>query len=134
MPVDPFQEPADDTSLDHVEADGEWADDEFDDVPADEVEVGDDGEEFGVEPDPIGSARRRHGAAGAVIAAGMFAFEQFFGRKPKEEAPVVVDAPSEPHDIDRDGIILSVDDDTDIVAPALPRTPPVEPPKKSKRR
>ena len=34
----------------------------------------------------------RHGAAGAIVAAGMFGLDQALGRKPKEEAPIVMAA------------------------------------------
>ena len=48
----------------------------------------------------IAAARRRHGSFGAVVAAGMLGFEKLLGRKPREEAPVVVAAPTDPIDID----------------------------------
>lgn len=88
-----------------------------------------------VEPisDPVGTARRRHGAAGAMLAAGMFGVDIALGRKPKEEIPVVVDASGDPTDVDRDGMSFAIDDDTHVVAPALPRTPPVTAKPKRKR-
>lgn len=75
--------------------------------------------------DPVGTARRKHGAAGAILAAGMFGVDIALGRKPKEEVPVVVDAAGEPGDLDTDGISIAVDAATSVVAPALPRTVPV---------
>jgi hypothetical protein len=75
-------------------------------------------------PAVIANARRRHGAAGAIVAAGMFGLDQALGRKVKQEAPIVVSAPTEPVDVDNDGISVIVDDTTSIVAPALPRTAP----------
>lgn len=75
--------------------------------------------------DVVAAARRRHGAAGAVVAAGMLGLEQVLGRKPKEEAPVVVAAPTDPIDVDRDGIAVVIDDEVSLVAPPLPRTPPI---------
>lgn len=88
-----------------------------------------------IEPisDPIGTARRKHGAAGAMLAAGMFGVDIALGRKPKEEVPVVVDAAGEPTDLDADGIRIPIDDDTHVVTPALPRTPPVQAPPRRKR-
>ena len=74
--------------------------------------------------DPISTARRRHGTAGAVLAAGLFGIDVALGRKPREEAPVVVASPTEPSDIDSDGIRLDVDEQTTVVAPALPRSEP----------
>ena len=75
--------------------------------------------------DIIDTARRRHGTVGAVVAAGMLGIEQVLGRKPKEEAPIVVAAPTDPLDVDRDGIAVVIDDEVALVAPALPRTAPV---------
>ena len=77
--------------------------------------------------DPVGTARRKHGAAGAVLAAGLFGVDIALGRKPKEEIPVVVDAAGEPTDIDRDGISIPVDEHTTVVAPALPPSEPRTP-------
>jgi hypothetical protein len=74
--------------------------------------------------DPIATARRRHGTAGAVLAAGLFGIDVALGRKPREDIPVVVASSSEPTDIDTDGIRLDVDEQTTVVAPALPRTDP----------
>lgn len=89
---------------------------EFDDEPVADEPVADD---------PVAVARARHGALGAVVAAGMLGLDQVLGRKPKQEAPIVVAAPSQPHDVDRDGFELAVDDEVSVVAPPLPRTPPV---------
>jgi len=75
--------------------------------------------------DPVATARRKHGAAGAVLAAGMFGVDIALGRKPKEDVPVVVDAAGEPGDLDTDGISIAVDHATTVVTPALPRTVPV---------
>lgn len=72
--------------------------------------------------DPVGTARRKHGAAGAMLAAGMFGVDIALGRKPKEEIPVVVDASGDPTDIDKDGMTFAIDDATQVVAPPLPPT------------
>ena len=74
--------------------------------------------------DPVRAARRRHGAAGAIMAAGMFGLDQALGRKPKEEAPIVMAAADEPVDIDHEGIIVPVDDSVSVVAPPQPRSDP----------
>jgi hypothetical protein len=64
-----------------------------------------------------------------MLAAGMFALDEALGRKPREEAPIIVDANGDPVDIDADGIELLVadefGDDVSVVAPPLPRTQPV---------
>ena len=93
-------------------------------------------DEVGLEPlrsfDPVRGARRRHGAAGAVLAAGMFGLDQALGRKPKEEAPIVMAAADEPVDIDHEGIIVPVDDSVSVVAPPQPRSDPL--PSRRRRR
>lgn len=76
--------------------------------------------------DPIRTARRKHGATGAIVAAGMFGLDQALGRKPKEEAPIVMAASDEPVDIDNHGIVVSVDDGTSVVAPPQPRSEPLQ--------
>jgi hypothetical protein len=76
--------------------------------------------------DPVRTARRRHGAAGAIVAAGMFGLDQaLLGRKAKEEAPIVIAASDKPVDIDNEGIIVPVDDVMSIVAPPQPRSDPL---------
>lgn len=72
----------------------------------------------------IETARRRHGTLGAAIAAGMLGLDKLMGRKPREEAPIVMAAPSEPVDIDNDGIHVPVDDEVSVFAPAQPRPDP----------
>lgn len=95
-----------------------------------------DDDEVALEPlqsfDPVRGARRRHGAAGAILAAGMFGLDQALGRKPKEEAPIVMAAADEPVDIDHEGIIVPVDDGVSVVAPPQPRSDPL--PSRRRRR
>jgi hypothetical protein len=75
--------------------------------------------------DPIRTARRRHGAAGAIVAAGMFGLDQALGLRPKEEAPIVVAASDKPVDIDHEGITVAVDEQLSVVAPPQPRSDPL---------
>jgi hypothetical protein len=75
--------------------------------------------------DMVRTARRRHGTAGAIVAAGMFGLDQALGRKPKQEAPIVMAASDEPVDIDNDGITVPVDDSLSVVAPPQPRSDPL---------
>ncbi len=84
--------------------------------------------------DPVRAARRRHGAAGAIVAAGMFGLDQALGRKPKEEAPIVMAAADEPVDIDNEGIIVPVDRDLSVIAPPQPRSDPLPSRRRRKRR
>jgi hypothetical protein len=74
---------------------------------------------------PVANARRRHGAAGAMLAAGMFGLDQFLGRKAKEEAPIVMAASDQPVDIDHEGIVVPVDDRYSVLAPPQPRSDPL---------
>ena len=76
--------------------------------------------------DPVAAARRRHGAAGAIMAAGMFGLDQALtGRKIKQEAPIVMAASDQPVDIDHDGITVPVDDRVSVIAPPQPRSDPL---------
>lgn len=86
------------------------------------------------ESDPVATARRRHGTAGAVLAAGMFGVDIALGRKPKEEVPVVVDAAGEPTDIDQDGIHVQVAEDLTVWAPPPAPSEPVAPTRTPPRR
>lgn len=61
-----------------------------------------------------------------MLAAGMLGLEQAMGlRKPKEEAPIVVDANDDPIDIDRDGIMFAVDEGMSVFARPQPRSAPL---------
>ena len=82
----------------------------------------------------IAHAKQRHGLAGGMLAAGMLGIDQVLnGRKPREEAPIVVDANGEPVDIDRDGIDIAFDEaGVQVSAPPLPRTAPVTAPRRSR--
>lgn len=52
-------------------------------------------------------AAQRYGTVGAMLAGGMVVFDRLLGRKPKEEPAVVIEASTEPEDID-DGISLTL--------------------------
>lgn len=75
--------------------------------------------------DLVSTARRRHGVAGAMVAAGLVAMDEALGRRPREQPPVVVASDDEPLDVDENGISLIVDAHTSVFTPALPRTAPV---------
>lgn len=115
LPADDEPAVADSTADESVEID------EPDEIDADGVAV--------ITPisDPIGTARRRHGAAGAMLAAGMFGADIALGRKPKEEAPVVITASSDPTDIDTDGIEIPIDEERSVFAPPQPPSDPFPP-------
>ena len=83
--------------------------------------------------DMVANARRRHGAAGAMLAAGLVAMDDLLmGRPVKEQAPVVVANPTEPHDVDRDGITVPIDEEKSVYAP--PQPPPDPFPRRPRRR
>jgi len=56
------------------------------------------------------------------------------GRKPKEEAPIVMAASDEPVDIDDHGITVPVDERMSVVAPPQPRSDPIAARRRRKRR
>ena len=79
--------------------------------------IGDD--EFVLNQDDamVRRAAQRYGTVGAMLAGGMLVFDKLLGRKPKEEAAVVIEAASEPGNIYDNGITLVVDDTMTIVSP-----------------
>ncbi|MCU1400082.1 MAG: hypothetical protein JWN62_3191 [Acidimicrobiales bacterium] len=85
-------------------------------------------------PNPVATARRRHGLGGAMIAAGMFGLDQALTGKQKPDHAEIQESSSEPVDVDKDGITVVIDDATTIQTPALERRPPVGLNKKPKRR
>jgi len=101
---------------------------------ADDASLDDEAPDVSPWSHPVETARRRHGTAGAVIAAGMMGIDIVLFRKPKEDVPVVVDAPTEPTDIDTDGIHVEVDAVTSVIAPAQPRSDPLARPTRRRRR
>jgi hypothetical protein len=74
---------------------------------------------------PVAAARRRYGVVGAALAGAMIALRDVF-EKPKDDQAVVVDAPSDPKDMDDDGITVPLADGTAAHSPARPR-PPADP-------
>jgi len=111
-PDDQFDEPLDDDQLD------DQLDDQFDDQLDDQF---DEEAQAAANAQMLANARRRHGAAGAILAAGMLGLDEAMGRKPKEEIPIVVASNSDPLDIDKNGIVIDIDADRSVVAPPIPR-------------
>ena len=63
-------------------------------------------------------AAQRYGTVGAMLAGGMVVFDKLLGRKPKQEAAVVIEASSEPEDIEQDGITVAINDSITVHSPA----------------
>jgi hypothetical protein len=85
----------------------------------------------------IDRGRRIGGLPGAMVAGAMIAVRDIYEGPKRDDAPVVVDAPSEPHDIDRDGVPLEaaeIGGAEGISVPAQPRLEPVVPRRRSRRR
>jgi hypothetical protein len=72
----------------------------------------------------IAAGRRKAGLAGAAMAGAMLAVSDIVEGPKKDDAPVVVEASSDPLDVDTDGVALTVDG-VDVAAPPLTRLPPV---------
>lgn len=63
-------------------------------------------------------ASQRYGTVGALLAGGMVVFDRLLGRKPREEAAVVIEASGEPGNIDFEGITLILNESTTVISPA----------------
>jgi hypothetical protein len=73
----------------------------------------------------IEAGRRKGGLVGAGMAGAMLAVAEIYEGPPKEDAPVTVEASSDPTDIDRDGVDVQVGE-VDVAAPPLERLAPIE--------
>jgi hypothetical protein len=72
----------------------------------------------------IAAGRRKGGLAGAAMAGAMLAISDVIEGPKKDEAPVTVEANSDPLDLEKDGFGTQVDG-VDVEAPALERLDPV---------
>ena len=85
----------------------------------------------------IARGRQLGGVAGAALAGAMIAIRDVYEGAPKDQGSVVVDAPTEPEDIDQDGVALAADEvggEHDLAVPAQPRRAPVVGRRTSRRR
>jgi hypothetical protein len=76
----------------------------------------------------IEEGRRIGGLPGAMVAGALLAIRDIYETPKRDEGQVVVDAPSEPHNVDRDGVQLAADEvggADDVAVPAQPRRDPV---------
>ena len=72
----------------------------------------------------IAAGRRKGGVAGAALAGAMFAVAEIYEGPRKERSSVVVQASSDPNDLDADGLEVTVGE-VSVAAPALERLEPV---------
>ena len=72
----------------------------------------------------IAAGRRKGGVAGAAMAGAMLAISEIVEGPPKDDAPVTVEASSDPHDLEKDGFDARVGD-VDVAAPPLEPLDPV---------
>jgi len=85
----------------------------------------------------IAEGRRKGGALGAAMAGAMIALRDIIEGPKKDEGVVVVDSPTDPIDLDEDGVRLEADEvggAHDINVPAQPRRAPVVPGRRASRR
>lgn len=71
----------------------------------------------------VDAGRRKGGVAGAALAGSMLALRDIYEGPPKDQLPIEIEASGDPHDVDRDGISMTVDG-IDVSAPPLPRLEP----------
>jgi hypothetical protein len=72
--------------------------------------------------------RQIGGVPGAIVAGLMVALRDIYEAPKRDNGDVVVDAPSEPHDVDRDGMAFGAADiggSEDVAIGALAPRPPV---------
>jgi hypothetical protein len=78
-------------------------------------------------------AAQRYGTVGAMLAGGMVVFDKLLGRKPKQEAAVVIEASSEPEDIEQDGITVAINENVTVHSPAPDKRNPARVVKKRRK-
>ncbi|MEO6124358.1 MAG: hypothetical protein ABIR32_11665, partial [Ilumatobacteraceae bacterium] len=83
--------------------------------------------------DIIANARRRYGSGGAILAAGMLGLDNILREKVKPDSVQVQEAPTDPIDLDAEGIRVTIDESMSVKAPALERVPLLDTKKKRRR-
>jgi hypothetical protein len=82
--------------------------------------------------------RQIGGVPGAMVAGLMIALRDIYDPPPKRDDGIpMVEAPGDPHDVDRDGMDLAATDiggDDDVTVAALERRPPIVGSARRKRR
>jgi hypothetical protein len=85
----------------------------------------------GSEREMIEAGRRRGGIAGAALAGILGALRDIYDRPKRDNGEVAVDAPSEPHNADRDGMNFKADEvgsSADVAITAQQRREPITAP------
>jgi hypothetical protein len=85
----------------------------------------------------VAEGRRKAGAVGAMMAGAMIALRDIFEGPKKDDGVAVVESPTDPIDLDQDGVQLDADDvggDHDIAVPAQPRRAPIVSGRRASRR
>jgi hypothetical protein len=85
----------------------------------------------------IEAGRRKGGLAGAAMAGAMFAVSEIVEGPKKDDVSVVVEASSNPLDLERDGVSVELDDEhggKTVESPPLERREAVSPPAKGLRK
>jgi hypothetical protein len=85
----------------------------------------------------IAEGRRKAGAVGAAMAGAMIAIRDIVEGPPKDQGVAVVESPTDPVDLDEDGVQLEADEvggAHDINVPAQPRRAPIVQGRRASRR
>jgi hypothetical protein len=85
----------------------------------------------------VEQGRRIGGLPGAMMAGAMVALRDIYEGPKRDDGVVVVDAPSEPHDVDQDGVTLAASElggPDDVAVPPQPRIEPVVSRRRARRR
>ena len=123
--TEPAPESHDPASVDDAVEDETFEDETFDDAAEDDAALAAYEERLAAQRVwAIAAGRRKGGLAGAAMAGAMLAVSDIIEGPPKEDAPVTVEASSDPHDLEKDGFGATVDG-VDVEAPPLERLDPV---------
>ena len=85
----------------------------------------------------IEQGRRMAGTPGAIMAGAMIALRDIYEAPRDERIVATAESPSEPVDVDREGVQLAaadVDGTDDLAVPAQPRRAPIVPGRRRRRR
>jgi hypothetical protein len=85
----------------------------------------------------VAEGRRKAGAVGAMMAGAMIAIRDIYEGPKKDDGVAVVESPTDPVDLDEDGVRLEAEEvgsAHDIDVPAQPRRAPIVPGRRTSRR